>query len=87
MEQHIFVFLLITEGTTEKVLQYIMPLKSIYNKNLGFVDIFEHNRGVQTIKSLLIDIIFVMKFFSGDLFRAAPYSLMLLLDKDGLSHY
>ncbi len=30
MEQHIF-FSLIIEGTTEKVLQFIMPLRSIYN--------------------------------------------------------
>jgi hypothetical protein len=37
MEQHVFAFLLIIEGTTEKVLQFIMPLKSIYNQNLGFI--------------------------------------------------
>ncbi len=64
-----------------------MPFKSIYNKNLGFIDIFEHNREVQTIKNILIYIIFVMNFFSGDLFRGAPYSLMLLIDKDVLLHY
>jgi hypothetical protein len=29
-----------------------------------------------------IDIIFVMNFFSDDLFRAAPYRLMLGLNKD-----
>jgi hypothetical protein len=28
---------LIIEGATEKVLQFIMPLKSIYSKNQGFV--------------------------------------------------
>ncbi len=33
-----FAFSLITEGATEKVLQFIMPLKSIYNKNPGFVE-------------------------------------------------
>jgi hypothetical protein len=38
METHIFAFSLIIEGTTEKVLQFILPLKSIYNKNLGFVE-------------------------------------------------
>ncbi len=32
MEQHIFAFSSILEGTTEKVLQFIMPIKSIYNK-------------------------------------------------------
>ncbi len=39
MEEHVFLyFYLIIEGTTEKVLQVIMPLKSIYNKNLGFIE-------------------------------------------------
>ncbi len=51
---------LIIEGTTEKVLQFLMQLKSIYNKNLGFSEqkcIFEHYSEVQIRKSLLIDII------------------------------
>ncbi len=38
MEQHVFAFWLIIEGNTEKVLQFIMKLKSIYNKNLGFIE-------------------------------------------------
>ncbi len=53
MEQHIFAFTLIIEGTTEKVLQFVMPLKSIYSKNLGFIAqklVFEHYRKVQIIK-------------------------------------
>jgi hypothetical protein len=33
-----FAFSIIIEGTTEKVLQFIMPLESIYNKNLGFIE-------------------------------------------------
>ncbi len=33
-----FALSLIIVGTTEKALQFIMPLKSIYNKNLGFVE-------------------------------------------------
>ncbi len=38
MEQHVFLaFWLIIEGTTEKVFQLIMPLKSVYNQNLGFI--------------------------------------------------
>jgi hypothetical protein len=37
-------------------------------------------------KNRLTDIIFVMKFFTDDLFRAAPYSLMLVLIKDVLFH-
>jgi hypothetical protein len=32
----IFAFSLNIEGTTEKVLQFIMPLESIYNGNFGF---------------------------------------------------
>jgi len=44
--------------------------------------VFEHNREVHTIKNILIDMIFVMIFFSCDLFRAAPYRLMLVLNKD-----
>jgi hypothetical protein len=31
-----FAFKLIIEGTTEKVLQFVMPLQSIYNQNLCF---------------------------------------------------
>jgi hypothetical protein len=34
IQQRIFAFSLIIEGTTEKVLQNIMPLKSNYNKTL-----------------------------------------------------
>ncbi len=48
--------------------------------------IFEDYREIQTIKNQLIDIIFVVKIFSDDLFRAAPYSLMLVLNKDALFH-
>ncbi len=33
-----FVFSLIIEGTAEKVLQFIMPFKSIYNRNFGYVE-------------------------------------------------
>ncbi len=33
-----FDFSLIIEGTTEKVLQFIMPLRSIYNQNIGFIE-------------------------------------------------
>ncbi len=61
VEQHIFAFSFIIEGTREKVLQLIMPLKSIDNPNLGLIEqkcIFEHYREVQAIKNLLIDIIF-----------------------------
>jgi hypothetical protein len=33
-----FAFSLIIEVTTEKVLKFKMPLKSIYNQNLGFIE-------------------------------------------------
>jgi hypothetical protein len=33
---NVFAFSIIIGGATEKVLQFIMPLKSIYNQNLGF---------------------------------------------------
>jgi hypothetical protein len=36
IEQYIFAFSLIIGGTTEKVLQFIIPLESMYNKNFGF---------------------------------------------------
>jgi hypothetical protein len=84
-----FPFSLIIEGTAEKVLLFKMPLKSIYNKMLALFNkncIFEHNRKVQTIKHLFIDIIFITKKNSGDLFRAAPHRLMLVLNKDALFH-
>ncbi len=61
-----FAFWLIIEGDTEKVLQLIMQLKSIYSKNLGFIEqkcIFGHYREVQTRKILLNDIIFTMKIW------------------------
>jgi hypothetical protein len=54
-------FLSIAEGTTEKVLQFEMPLKSIYNNILALLNkkcIFEHSRMVQTLKNQLIDMIF-----------------------------
>jgi hypothetical protein len=35
---HFFEFSLNIEGATEKVLQSIMPLESICNQNLGFVE-------------------------------------------------
>jgi hypothetical protein len=38
MEEHVFVFSLIIEGNTEKVLQFITPLKSIYNRNISLIE-------------------------------------------------
>ncbi len=47
-----------------------MPLQSIYNKNLGFIE--QKTKILNTTErfkqlNLLIDIIFVTKIFSGDL--------------------
>ncbi len=47
----------IKEGTIEKVLQYVLPLKSIYNENSVLVlfeqeYIFEHNQGYNKKKLL-----------------------------------
>jgi hypothetical protein len=38
MEQRFFAFSLIIEGTTEKVLQFIMPLELIYSRNFGLIE-------------------------------------------------
>ncbi len=48
--------------------------------------IFEHYGEFQVRKTLLIDIIFVMKKISVDLFRATHNMLMLVLHKDALFH-
>ncbi len=36
--QRIFAFSFIMEGAAEKMLQFIMRLESIYNRNFGFVE-------------------------------------------------
>jgi hypothetical protein len=59
-----FAFSFIIEGTTEKVLQFIIPSSQFTTKTLVSLNkkcIVEHYREVQTIKYLLIDIIFVKK--------------------------
>ncbi len=77
---HFFTFSLIVEGGTEKVSQFIMPLKSIYNKNFGFIQLkctFENDRKVKERKEYENDAIFVIKCC--DYFcRAALYRLMLV---------
>jgi hypothetical protein len=64
-----------------------MPLKSIYNRNFGFIEQEMYFWTLQTVsawQTLLIDIIFAMEKNSDDLFRRAPYMLMLVLHKDVL---
>jgi len=66
IEQHIFAFSSIKEGTTEKMLQGIMSLKPIYNKNFCFVEqkcIFEHYRKIQTIKIFESTLLLPLNFF------------------------
>ncbi len=49
IEQRIFYIVMIVEGTTEKVSQFIMPRMSIYIKLFGLNEqkcIFEHRRKV-----------------------------------------
>jgi hypothetical protein len=63
-QQQVFTYSLIIVGATEKVLQFRISLKSIYDKNFGFMEqkcIFENCIKVKTRKIILIDIIFVMK--------------------------
>jgi hypothetical protein len=47
---------------------------------------FEHYREFQARITPLIDIFFATKKISADLFRAAPYMIMLVLHKDALFH-
>ena len=83
MEQHVFVYSFIIEGTTEKVLQLIMLLKLIYNKNLGFVKTKKHYSEVQTIINLLFDTIIVMKKILMTFSELPPIGLC----KDALFHW
>jgi hypothetical protein len=61
-----FAFGLIIEGATEKVLQFIMQLKSVYNKNLGFIEqkLFFFNTAEVQIRKKFID----WHFFCHDIF-------------------
>ncbi len=82
-----FAFFIKYRGRHRKGVAIYKPFKSIYNKNLDFIEQkmywWKQLRGSNN-KNLPIDIIFVMKFFSDDLFRVAPYSLMLVLNQDVL---
>ncbi len=65
----------------------IMPLESFYNKNHSFIEWKMYfctlHRG-SNIKKLLIDMILSWKKNSSDIFRVAPFKLMLGLSKDAL---
>ncbi len=87
---HFFAFWLIIEGATEKVLQFILQLKSIYYKNLGFIEqkmfIWTLQRGSNKEKFINWHHFLPWNFFSNELFSAALFRLMLVLRKDVLFH-
>ncbi len=84
MDQNVFfeIFLVI-EGTTEKVLQFIMPLKSIYNKNFGFIEqkkcFLTIQRGSKNKKSINRNYFSHEMFFSGDLSELPHISLCYVM--------
>jgi hypothetical protein len=55
---------LITDGATEKVLQFMIPLKSVYNKNFGFIQknyLLKNYRKVKTIKMSIMALFLKLK--------------------------
>ncbi len=86
---HFFAFSLIIEDTTEKVLQFIMPLESIYSGNFGFIEqkmYFWTLQRVSSKKNIIVWHYFYREKKSVDLLRAAPYIAALALQKDVLFH-
>jgi hypothetical protein len=82
-------FSLIIDGPTEKLLQFIIPLSQFttetlvsWNKNV-FLNTTESFKQENIYKLTLF---LPLKKVSVDLFRAAPYMLMLVLHKDVLFH-
>jgi hypothetical protein len=76
---HFFAFSIIIEGTTEKVLQFIMPFKSRYNHNIGFIEQKMYFWMLQRDSNKKTSInwhYFCHEKISEDLFRAALYKLM-----------
>jgi hypothetical protein len=75
---YFFTFSFIIEGAAEKVLQIIMSMNSIYNKNFHFNEekcIFEPYGKVKNIR--FFKIILFFKICSAYLFRAALYKFTL----------
>jgi len=71
----LFTFSLIMEGTTEKVLQFKMPVKSINNKNFGFVEqkmLFWTLQRFKQLKIYVLTLFLSWKYFSDDLLRGYP---------------
>ncbi len=70
----LFTLPLIIEGATEKVFEFMMPLKSIYNKNLSFIEqkcICQHRRKVERGKKVKMAFLLLKNcsvfLFRGDL--------------------
>jgi len=63
MEQHKFADCYGSEGATEKVLQFVMQLKSIYILLKWTKGMFEHCRKVKTIKKIIAIASFLFQKF------------------------
>ncbi len=90
MEQHVLLIFIDYKGLQRKgVAIYIAAWVNLRQKRWFHwtKNVFLNTAEFQARKTLLIDIIFAMKKISVDLFRAAPYILMLELQKDVLFHY
>ncbi len=82
-------FSLIIEGATGKVLQFIMHLKLINNKNILLIEqkcIFEPQKGQNKKKIIKITLFLSQNIFAVYLFRVAPYILIFVLHKGALFH-
>ncbi len=78
---------MIIGGTTEKVLQFLMPLKAVYN---GFIEqkcVFEHCGKVKTRKICWVKLFLSWNICSANLFKSCPYKHLLALNKDALFHF
>ncbi len=84
-----FAFSIIIEGTTEKAMQFILPVKPIYNKNLGFIERRTYFWTLQRNSNKQVSINWHHLCHEKNydvLFRAALYRHMLVLHKDVLFH-
>jgi hypothetical protein len=86
MEMCIFRLLLVVDGATEKVSQFVRPIKSVYDKKCGFNEqkcIFENCRKVKT-KNFIITLLKFFLICSLNLFSGTIYSLVHILHRDVL---
>ncbi len=85
-----FSFWLIIEGATGKALQFIMQLKSIYNKNIAFIEqkmlFWTLQRGSNKKKSINWHY-FGQEFFLYWPLQSCLQRLVLVLQKDALFHW